>query len=124
MTAREEATLQLRRLSFSGIAAHFCLEVAVDDPPVSRGRPVRCVARMTLPDTSVLEGEVPPFRTETAFHLHWGDDVATVASLVEALHDRLLHEFAESVWVDGGRPLDPHASTRAWSRFRSSCGSS
>jgi hypothetical protein len=101
MTAREEVAASLARLSFSGIAQAFQLSVAVDVGSVSRGRPVRCVARMV-------------------FHYHWGDDEKTLGSLVTALTDRLLHEFGESVWVDGHRPLDPHdRGGSRWRRFRS-----
>lgn len=123
MTARQEAEAQLRRLSFSGIAEHLQLRVVVDEGPVSRSRPVRCLARMVFPDTCVREGSPPPFPTETAFHLTWGDDTSTVASLVTALQDRLLHEFAESVWLDGERLLDPHGRegrSAGWDRFRRS----
>ena len=111
----------LARLSFSGIAQAFQLSVAVDEGPVSRGRPVRCVARMVFPDTDYQDvSAAPPFPTETAFHYYWGDDEKTMGSLVTALTDRLLHEFAESVWVDGHRPLDPHDRGGGWGRFRTS----
>lgn len=119
MTARAEVVASLARLSFSGIAKTFQLSLAVDVGSVSRGRPVRCVARMIFPDTDYLDA-APPFVTETAFHYHWHDDEKTLGSLVTALTDRLLHEFGESVWVDGRRPLNPHDRGGGYGRFRTS----
>jgi len=117
MTAREDAEILLRRFNTSGLPAMLNLRFVVDAGPVSRGKPVRCLAIMTLLDSNVRD-RAEPFETQNLFHLHWGDDAATMRSLALALSDRLLHEMCEGIWMGDARPLNPHDPTSAWRPFR------
>lgn len=111
MTARDRALARLARVTFRGGLARCSPRWEVQDPPRT-GRTGTALLHLLLPDSRdasavldvVVPVAIPPVEAS--------DDRFGLATIL-AIRDRLFHEVAECVLVNGVAFLDPHEAPAA-----------